>query len=630
MGSWSSSARIALVCVALAAGLRVYNLDWNSLDGDEGASLALAHRPVPELVTHFVDLRLDPHPLLYYLILKGWIGLAGDSDIAVRLLSALAGTATVALAYRLGRRWSGNAAGLVAAFILTVNPLVVAEDQDARMYALGLCFSAAGFWALSVGLHRPAHKALPSLGLVVVALTLASYSHITGGLLLPSAGLVVLLNFRGGGRTAGYALMAVVLAGALYLPYLARVYAEGSPPAALDAGAWLEYLLQVSYRLWFRQLPVLSSDWRWPILAVTLLVAVVGTWRNRANRMILPAWLFPIVLLATFVAIRRGYLQPKTLVFAALPLALITGSAIAGTARRLHWTMAACLLPIVGAQLSGLGYLWRPGFQKEDFRTAAQFVSTYATAQDVVMVHLSWYHLVFQHYYARPFVYPLGSAAQPPGELAERLPPLTQAEVIWLVQAGVGLAGEVGDPDRVVERWFAERFPVVTAVYPMGVEVKGYAGNYRTTHLPTSAAPLEVAFPNGLILRGYRLPETSLPVRDIWLHPPSTWVHATLYWSVTTPLLEAVRMEVTLEDEVGAVWGSDLPRADDLRAFYPPLQWRPGEVIRQDFTVNTNPEIAPGEYKVVLRVYDAAGIPLLLDAAAGQDWLILDEVILHP
>jgi hypothetical protein len=65
-------------------------------------------------------------------------------------------------------------------------------------------------------------------------------------------------------------------------------------------------------------------------------------------------------------------------------------------------------------------------------------------------------------------------------------------------------------------------------------------------------------------------------------------------------------MAASLEDEAGEVWGGELPRAGDLRAFYPPARWQPGEVIRQDLGINTNP-----------------------DLAAGDDWLILGRVTLH-
>ncbi|MBI4771613.1 MAG: glycosyltransferase family 39 protein [Chloroflexi bacterium] len=92
-----------LAVLAPGAALRLLNLTWSSLDGDEGASLHLSSLSVGQLLREFMSTQLDPHPLGYYLLLKGWRALAGDSDLALRLLSALAGIALCALVYRLAR-----------------------------------------------------------------------------------------------------------------------------------------------------------------------------------------------------------------------------------------------------------------------------------------------------------------------------------------------------------------------------------------------------------------------------------------------------------------------------------------------------------------------------------------------
>jgi hypothetical protein len=180
----------------------------------------------------------------------------------------------------------------------------------------------------------------------------------------------------------------------------------------------------------------------------------------------------------------------------------------------------------------------------------------------------------------------------------------------------------------VVQGWLAERYPVVTEVFPNGVDVRGYATRYRYSSLPETATPLEVDYPNGLNLVGYRLTDRDLPTRDLWLHPPSTWVPVTLYWSASRPLSGDIRISILLEDEQGNVWGGNMPREKDLRAFYPPLHWQPAEIVRWDFDVNANPDIRPGEYKVVLRVYEIES-GAALSHAEGGDWLILGRVRLR-
>ena len=40
------------------------------------------------------------------------------------------------------------------------------------------------------------------------------------------------------------------------------------------------------------------------------------------------------------------------------------------------------------------------------------------------------------------------------------------------------------DPNRLVEQWFASRYPLVTELYPPGITLKGYAPGYQTDTLP--------------------------------------------------------------------------------------------------------------------------------------------------
>jgi 4-amino-4-deoxy-L-arabinose transferase-like glycosyltransferase len=614
--------------VGLAAGLRLLTLTWRSLDGDEGASLYFSSLSWSELWVRFADLSIERHPLLYYLLLKGWRSLAGEADLALRLPSALAGVLTVALVYRLVRQSFGWPAAAVAALIVALNPLVIFQNQDVRMYAPGLLFSVLAVWALWTALRCPRPRALAYLALFVVAMTLAAYHHLVAGMLLPGIGLMVLLELRRAGRVGWLAVGALAVVAGLYAPYLWNVYLSHSRAAeTFTAEAWVSTLQGAASTLLAFRAPVTGPAWSWvwPGLIVLLMILSVGRGRREGAALVL--WFLPGLVLTAYTAMRIQFFQPKTFVFAAVPLALLGAVACLGRARSFHWGSGLAAIALVAWQAYGLAFMWRPGYQHEDFRTAARFVSLHATPEDAVVLHLTWYRYVFAHYFPRPFAHPFANNITAEHDVAEGLQPFLEAEVVWLVQAGVDLPREGGDPGRLVERWLAARYPVVTEVFPSGVDVKGFGVNYRLAALPLSATPTHVAYPNGLTLVGFRLPERQLPVHDTWLHPPSTWVHVTLYWSVARPLIEDNRVAVTLEDEGGNVWGGELPRSNDLRAFYPPLRWQPGEVIRQDVDVNTNPSLTPGAYKVVLRVFTVADGTALL-TPAGEDWLILDSVAL--
>lgn len=77
----------------------------------------------------------DIHPLGYYFLLGNWMKVFGDSVIAVRLLSILAGIATVLVAYHLARALFGTRIAKYAGITLALSPFQVHYSQEIRMYS---------------------------------------------------------------------------------------------------------------------------------------------------------------------------------------------------------------------------------------------------------------------------------------------------------------------------------------------------------------------------------------------------------------------------------------------------------------------------------------------------------------
>src|SRR5881628_3390484 len=86
---------------AVAAGLRWFRIDAQSLWYDEGISAHQLTRSFPEILRAAA---LDTHPPLYYWTLKAWSETVGASEIGLRSLSAVWGVATVALTFLIGRQ----------------------------------------------------------------------------------------------------------------------------------------------------------------------------------------------------------------------------------------------------------------------------------------------------------------------------------------------------------------------------------------------------------------------------------------------------------------------------------------------------------------------------------------------
>ena len=119
----------------LAAALRLSTLGLQSFWYDE--AFTPVHVLHPSL---WATLRSVAHtensPPLWYLL--AWVDsrVLGTGEVALRLPSALAGIATVPVAWAIGRELSGRRAAVACGALVAVSPLFVWYSQEARAYGL--------------------------------------------------------------------------------------------------------------------------------------------------------------------------------------------------------------------------------------------------------------------------------------------------------------------------------------------------------------------------------------------------------------------------------------------------------------------------------------------------------------
>jgi len=123
---------LGLVLLLAAAGFGL-QLGHSSLFIDEVYSWQASRGSLDDL-RHALQYN-EVAPPLYYLLLHGWMQLAGsDSEIVLRMPSVLAGVALVASVCWLGGLVAGRRAGLIAATLAAVSPLVLLYAQQVRAY----------------------------------------------------------------------------------------------------------------------------------------------------------------------------------------------------------------------------------------------------------------------------------------------------------------------------------------------------------------------------------------------------------------------------------------------------------------------------------------------------------------
>ncbi len=195
--------------MAVACLLRLYRLDTQEVWFDEAFSFHMATMP-----GILGDILRENTPPLHYLLLRGWLRLVGQSETALRLPSAIAGTLCVAALIWAGRELVAPGVGLWSGLMAAVAPIHIYYSQEARAYALLTLALALTYAALGRALTTDAWRwwALGAAGAV-----LGLYTHYFALLgLLPTAHLVWAAPGRG--RWRGY-LGAVLGSGVVFAPW---------------------------------------------------------------------------------------------------------------------------------------------------------------------------------------------------------------------------------------------------------------------------------------------------------------------------------------------------------------------------------------------------------------------------
>ncbi len=141
MRSRSRAFWIVVGLTALGALLRFATLGVQAYHHDE---IVTASRVLRVGFGHAMDAVgfSESAPPLYYALAWVWTQFAGTGEWGLRSLSAAAGVATIPVAYLIGRELRGARAGVIAAALVAVNPMLLWYSQEARAYALLGLFSA--------------------------------------------------------------------------------------------------------------------------------------------------------------------------------------------------------------------------------------------------------------------------------------------------------------------------------------------------------------------------------------------------------------------------------------------------------------------------------------------------------
>jgi 4-amino-4-deoxy-L-arabinose transferase-like glycosyltransferase len=625
---------IMLAIVLLAAGLRFYRLDAQSLWNDEGTSAALALRDLGTIARNAAD---DIHPPLYYWLLALWVRLFGTSEFALRSLSALLGVGVVALTMRLAQRWFNTQTALLVGLLAAAAPLAVYYAQEARMYMPVTFFGLAAILALTrvlpVGAEPRSLRPGPLLGYGLATLAML-YTHYYGATLLLAHNLAFLVWLalrrelrRTAWRHLGLWALTQLTILACYAPWLAYAWHTIRHWPSISAPFTLaELILRLAQAL---PLGITVPTTRWTLaIGVSLAaLAAVGLARPaREHAEGRTSW-WPAIATGLYAAVplglmyaaslRRPMYNPKFLLLATPGYLLLLARGIevlADVAARRggHWlgrvTLALAALATLVPMSWSLSQLYsNPAYARDDYRGIVAYISAVAGPRDALLVNAPAQVETVEYYYDGAWpVYPLPRSrpADRAATEAELAALLTQHERLY----GIVWATDESDPEGIIEGYL-DRHAFKT--------LDAWHGNVRlVVYTSARQAPAEPSVPSSyrlgedIVLDGYALltPEPT----------PGDAVQVTLFWRAERALAERLKVFVHLVDAHGHIVGQH--DGEPAGGSQPTDSWAPGEMVRDNHGILVQPGTPPGPLTLRVGLYDpvtSARLPVAIGASSA-------------
>ncbi|TEU15303.1 MAG: hypothetical protein E3J21_13680 [Anaerolineales bacterium] len=474
----------ALVLMAFA--LRACRLDFQSLWRDEVDAVTFATRALPGLLSTFT--RPKENGPLYFLMLRPWIALTGDSEFSVRFFSLAFGVLVIPLAYALGRRWLSPLGSILGALLVAFSPYLVWYSQEAKMYTLITFLTMLSLYLYVEALARG--RWLYWVAYVVVT-SFCLYTHILATLIIPLEIILFVVWWpRHRARlkpwllTIGCVTLPYIPLALWEIPLLLSSYETGHPFYSLSkvlsifffafshgvlgvASPWLLILTSILFIFLFlagvflggeKLNPAIDSDARrgeGPVLSPALSSAegkACPESSRRVEGVTLLLYLFLPIIGVYLISLGMPIFTDRYLIYVAPAFYLILARGLAAVKLRSNALFALCLALVLTLEVQSI---WAQSHTrlKSDFRSAAYYFSLHREPDDLAIFLIPYVRHTFEYYYRGDYHWtngPYTNDGKSEGELEASLGKMTEGyKGIWLVAS----EAELWDQRGLVKAW---------------------------------------------------------------------------------------------------------------------------------------------------------------------------------
>ncbi|MDI6807933.1 MAG: glycosyltransferase family 39 protein [Candidatus Eisenbacteria bacterium] len=476
----------------LALLLRLYRISSQSIWVDEMLTLHASGITFP---LHLIDIFDNVHGALHSVVLFLWTRIAGTSEFALRLPSAVFSVLSIFAIYRLLLKLVGRETALVALTILVISPFHIWYGQEVRNYSMLIFFSTLSVDSFLSLLQEPGKGTFAKYVLFTFAAFLSNMSTtfllivenilffllprklsfrnlvfanvFIALLLIPWIwGMIGRVEFHRLVRTAPY-LESEMLRGETTFTPLAIPYTFYNFSIGYTLGPSLRELHEsVGFSAFRHYLPVLLAAALG--FSVASVAGIVSLRKRRRLLLALLLWILVPAVFVSFFAIKNFKPFNPRYVMVAFPAYL---ALVAEGVRRIKPLFIRPILAVLIAATMGLS-LWNyyqvPRHGKEDFRSAANKLKADFHPDDIVFAEGTFEPLIYYCGSGFPLspIYPevMSDQKRLMGLIEERT---AGKKRIWLVTSRLWTC----DPDRRIETLFRELFVLKEESFFEGIQL---------------------------------------------------------------------------------------------------------------------------------------------------------------
>jgi hypothetical protein len=368
--------------IVLGAVLRFATLGTQSYWYDEAQAAHELHLSLGSMLSSMVD--VETAPPLYFVLGWMWVHVFGAGEVALRSLSAVAGTALIGIAYLCGRELVSRRAGLLTAAFVAISPFMIWYSQEAREYMLVATFCGASLlWFVRASRIPSGRNIAWWTGFSVLALL----THYFAGFLIAPQALWLLYKAR-----SRASVVAVVVVGVVELALIPLLVSHAT-------ASLLGFITGTHLSTRIQEVPVafaLGPTFETSLMSYGLIGAavlagllivllIVGAEADELRGAGVAAALAGFVILAPLIVALLGkdYYLERALIPAWLPLSIVLAAGC--TTRRLRVPGAI----LAGIVLAGFAYgairiATDQHYQRPDWRAVAHALGSASGPRAIV------------------------------------------------------------------------------------------------------------------------------------------------------------------------------------------------------------------------------------------------------